>query len=229
MFDLETLGLRPGAVIISIGACIMSEKDMHDKEHQFDQNVTRESQPESGGFHVLQSTVDWWAEQSEKARNALVDNQVSIQDAIEKFHAWAAKYPEPRALWCAGPHFDYALYAETCRLCDIKPLFEFWMVRDVRTAKDMAYMRKEDTKLAVPPRVRETLVDHHALSDCIRQTYEVLAARKRIAAGVTECGLNPSTDQQDDRRTKRPRNADERAAHLEKLQCWLAEARQMCL
>lgn len=179
MVDLETLGLRPGAVILSIGACVMDEKRMHDKQHQFDQNVSRSSQTERGGFHVLKETQDWWETRPEAARNALLANQLSIRKAIDKFHAWAERYPEPRFFWCAGPHFDYALYAEACRLCDMKPLFEYWAVRDVRTAKDLVRMSKEDAKLAVPLAVRARLVKHHALSDCIQQTYEVLAARER--------------------------------------------------
>lgn len=188
MVDLETLGLRPGAVILSIGACVMDEKRMHDKQHQFDQNVSRSSQTERGGFHVLKETQDWWETQPEAARNALIANQLSIRKAIDKFHAWAERYPEPRFFWCAGPHFDYALYAEACRLCDMKPLFEFWAVRDVRTAKDLVRMSKEDAKLAVPLAVRARLVKHHALSDCIQQTYEVLAARER-ASGVSSTRL----------------------------------------
>ena len=188
MVDLETLGLRPGAVIRSIGACHMDPKRMHDKKHQFDQNVTRTSQTERAGFHVFPDTVEWWDQQSEAARNALLVNPVHIRKALEKFHAWAEQYPEPRFFWCAGPHFDYALYAEACRLCDMKPLFEFWAVRDVRTAKDLVRMSKEDAKLAVPLSVREKLVKHHALSDCIQQTYEVLAARER-ASGVSSTRL----------------------------------------
>ena len=126
-----------------------------------------------------------WEKQSEAARNALLVNPVHIRKAINAFHAWAERYPEPRFFWCTGPHFDYALYAEACRLCNIKPLFEFWAVRDVRTAKDLVRMSKEDAKLAAPLAVREKLVDHHALSDCIKQTYEVLAARERAASAGT--------------------------------------------
>jgi hypothetical protein len=55
----------------------------------------------------------------------------------------------------------------------------------VRTAKGIVRMSKEDAKLAAPLAVREKLVDHHALSDCIKQTYEVLAARERAASAGT--------------------------------------------
>ena len=99
MGDLKPLGLRPGAAILSSGACGMDKARMHDKQHQFDQNVTRTSQTERGGFHVLPDTVEWWKKQSDAARNALLANPANIRRAPDAFHAWAERCAEPRFFW----------------------------------------------------------------------------------------------------------------------------------
>jgi DNA polymerase III epsilon subunit-like protein len=178
MIDLETGGTRPGCAIYSIGACVMQKDLIHAPQHQFYQNVT---QRPARGFHTDQATLDWWAQQSPEARAVLEHNQIPIKSALAAFHEWAAQYPEPRRFWACGSHFDYSIYAAACHLTDTPVAFKFWLVRDTRTALDVAGVSKKDADKAIPSDVREKLVKHHALSDCIEQTYHVLYAQKAVA------------------------------------------------
>lgn len=101
----------------------------------------------------------------------------------QAFHEWAARYPAPRRFWACGPHFDYSIYAEACRLTDVtQDVFEYWAVRDTRTALDVAGVSKKDAAATIPSDVRKKLVKHHALSDCIEQTYHVWYAQEAAAA-----------------------------------------------
>jgi DNA polymerase III epsilon subunit-like protein len=178
MVDLETLGVRPGCAIIAIAACVMDKKRMGDPAHQFYQNVKPLT---DRGFHSDPTTIAWWEKQDAKARDILEHDQIPISSALAAFHVWAEKYPEPRRFWACGPHFDFSIYAEACRLVDVTPAFKFYDVRDTRTALDMAGISKKDADEMIPDDVRKTIVPHHALSDCIQQTYHVWFARDCVS------------------------------------------------
>lgn len=177
MVDIETGGVRPGCAIYAIGACVMRKDLIHQPQHQFYQNVV---QRPARGFHTDQKTLDWWAQQSPEARAVLEHDQIPIKSALVAFHTWAAQYPEPRRFWACGPHFDYSIYAEACRLTNTPVAFKFWLVRDTRTALDVTGVSKKDADKAIPADVRKKLVKHHALSDCIEQTYHVWYAQEAV-------------------------------------------------
>ncbi len=173
MVDLETLGLRPGCVLLSIGACTIHE--FLDPNNQFYQNISVESQPPSDGFHVNPLTEQWWSTQPLEARQALEVNQITLKQALIKFHDWIATYPEPYTFWAQGPHFDYSIYEEACRLTNTSSPFRFFMVRDTRTVYDLGGVLKHEVEYE-----RSGLVMHHALSDCIEQTYRLIANRQNL-------------------------------------------------
>lgn len=179
MVDFKTGGVRPGCAIYAIGACVMQKALVHQPQHQFYQNVV---QRPARGFHVEQAKLYWWAQRSPEARAVLEHDQIPIKSALVAFHTWAAQYPEPRRLWVSGSQFDYAIYAETCRLTDVPPtVFDYWLVCDTRTALYVTDISKKDANKTIPADVREKLVPYHALSDCIEQTYHVWYAQEAVA------------------------------------------------
>ena len=150
MVTLETDGLSPGSHIRSISACVMDKDRIHDAVHQFDQLV--------GGS------------QTDKPR-ARTAKRVPITLAINRFHQWVVGYPSPHFFWCCGSHVYYAIYAETCQSLGIQTPFQYYNVRDTRTAMEVRGIDHAKAKALIPDEVKKVLVIGCPVSDCIKQTY----------------------------------------------------------
>lgn len=114
MLDLETLGTRPGSVILSIGAV---EFDLRvGLGREFYVEISQYSSRHIG-FTVDQDTVDWWEEQSAEARGLLARTSsggLLPHVALQQFNAWLS--PDP-LVWGNGAAFDNALLREACARC----------------------------------------------------------------------------------------------------------------
>jgi len=169
MIDLETLGTRPGSVILSIGACAFEshgfEYEIPD-EHTFYQNISVESS-KAVGLTVDQATIDWWKKQSEVAKDALRVDQIPVRDALAKFTLWFRKV-RGKHLWSHGATFDIPLIEAACRAVEpqILPPWKFWDARDTRTIYDLAGIEPD----------RSSGTHHNALDDSINQARAVQQA-----------------------------------------------------
>lgn len=108
--DIETLGTRPGSVIRSIGACLFdpAQSDrVNAASPSFYANITHESCTDAG-LTVDQSTIDWWKKQPVEARRALLDNQMSLRDALESLVAFC-RIEGVRFVYGYGATFDPVL------------------------------------------------------------------------------------------------------------------------
>ena len=165
MLDLETLGTKPGCVIVSIGACVF---DMEGVQKKFYSVVDVTKEPI--GLTVDPGTVAWWVEQSSEARAVFATLQrVPITDAIESFRHWW-ELSEAKFCWCHGASFDApileAVYAATERAAP----FKFYDIRDTRTLYALTEI--------YPDRAKGT--HHNALDDAIAQAEAVIAGYKAL-------------------------------------------------
>lgn len=86
MLDLETFSEKSNALITSISAVVFTmDGEIHD---EFEVHIDIESSLASG-FTISKGTLLWWLEQSEEAKNLLVEGQkkdsVQVMDALQKF------------------------------------------------------------------------------------------------------------------------------------------------
>lgn len=162
MVDLETMGLRPDAAIISIGAVFFDETSMGDK---FYCPIHLES-AKAIGMTTDKSTEDWWAKQSEDARAAWDSPDAPlILDVMVKFSEFVRKGGQDVRIWGNGASFDPVILESAYRLLDADPPWKFYNVRCFRTMKSMF------TYFPVP----RSGTHHHALDDAIHQTKELQA------------------------------------------------------
>lgn len=144
MLDLETLSTRANARILAIGAVAFSaENGVYDR---FYQPITTPKVEilrnfnDAGGFHVSDSTLNWWAQQSEAARAVFDDpNNVDINTALLSFTVWVAQYAntENVRMWGNGASFDNAILSTAYALCEQEPPWKFYNDRCYRTVKNM--------------------------------------------------------------------------------------------
>ena len=174
MIDLETMGTRPDAPIIAIGA-VSFDVDPDWKWQHFDLNVDLQSAVTTGA-KIDPSTVLWWMKQSSEARAAFDTKGVEVVTALLKLDAWFSEVSGGSdavdlmldGVWGNGASFDNTILAETYKRVGMTPPWPFWKDRCYRTVKSMypdVHMERSGTH-------------HNALDDAISQAKHLLEINK---------------------------------------------------
>lgn len=130
MGDLETLGVRPGSIIRSLGAVVFDPKT-GDLGAEFYANITVLS-CEKAGMTVDQSTLDWWEQQSDAAKEALLIEQRPLIEVLADFTEWW-RANQCEFIWGHGASFDPVLLESAYTAVGAPPPWKFWNVRCCRT------------------------------------------------------------------------------------------------
>lgn len=187
MIDLETMSTRADAAIVSIGAVAFEvvdrpnditdmdfyglvEQDMLGEE--FYVNVDLQSCIDAG-LAVDAGTIYWWLQQSEAARNALLDTtkpRLHLHRALQAFSDFFNKVGA-EFLWAHGTSFDIAILGNAYLKSHIKNTpWIYNKVRDTRGLYDMFE--------AWPQKNVGTA--HNALDDAKSQAIAVVAAYQKF-------------------------------------------------
>lgn len=159
-FDLETLGNTTTAPIIQIGAVAFKE-DSDTLIDEFFVNIKWESLKKYD-FNMDYSTIQWWLQQSEAARNSIVQDQThSIDKALYEFTQWLEKLGgASNFYYWTHATFDPPILVNAYRQCGKTCTIPFRLHRDIRTlhwiAGDVEVERKG--------------VSHNALDDAKYQS-----------------------------------------------------------
>jgi hypothetical protein len=173
MIDLETLGTRPDAAIISIGAATFDRKT----GEIFERFHVRVS-PDLDKYSVDLSTIRWWLTQSEEARQSLAQEVIPLADGLVSLRRWWANAARPEAcVWAFPATFDLpilenAMREEFSSHMWSKTMWKYDATRDMRTLCDLASITKEQ-------RVKPKLA-HDALSDCEAQIATLVLAMEKL-------------------------------------------------
>lgn len=181
MLDLETMGNKALAPIVSIGA-VFFDPATGETGGEFYQVISLESsmyfgaKPDAG-------TILWWLKQSPEARSAiLVDDAVGLVEALENFDGFvadnAANGSASVQLWGNGSSFDCTILESAFELADTPFPIKHWNFRDVRTVVELGK--------AVGLNARYEIAfegdQHNALDDAHHQVKYVSAIWQRLTA-----------------------------------------------
>lgn len=172
MLDLETLGTRPGSVILSVGA-VQFDPKTGATGAEFYRNIDR-VRSKRAGLTVDPETELWWAKQSREAQHVLEANCVSFGEAHADFLKFWAECGADR-VWAHGASFDPPMYESACRVMKLSAPWTYKMIRDTRTIYDLAGLDQS----AVPSEG----VHHYAVDDCRFQIKCVALAWALIDGG----------------------------------------------
>ena len=143
MVDLETLGTKSNAVILSIGAARFFPKEEGIMEH-FEVFVDPESCVRAG-LVMDASTVMWWMhEDRDLARKELMScPRLQLPTALAMFADWLKG---DRPVWGNGGTFDNVILRNAYGACGITTPWKYWNDRCYRTMKsqypDVKMLRK---------------------------------------------------------------------------------------
>jgi hypothetical protein len=158
MIDLETMGNRPSAPIIAIGAAMFDKDEVHD---EFYVVVDLADSVAEGGV-MDPSTVLWWMKQSDEARAEFQREGMPLRAALDSFQAWISGV-ELDGVWGNGASFDNVILSESYRRMGSEAPWPFWKDRCYRTVKSMA---------VVP--MSRTGTHHNALDDARDQALHLM-------------------------------------------------------
>ena len=178
MIDLETLATTPDAAILTIGAVRFDPFGDEINEPKMDSFYVRVDIDSCNEYNLVTNdgTIEWWAQQSKEAQYEAFENpdRLHLKEAFEKLYkfCWGSKY-----VWANGAAFDIPICETVYRRIGKAIPWNFWQVRDVRTAFD----------LGINPQ-RPTVTAHNALADAYEQAIGIQRVYNTLRCSTTSSG-----------------------------------------
>jgi hypothetical protein len=172
MVDLETLGLDPAAVIVSIGAVIYDESRI-DSKFYTELSIAHQTKL---GRTLNDGTLAFWAEQSDAARAPLTRAQhgLELKQALQDLDTFIHSVGTDTQVWGNGAGFDLAILKHA--YAQIGNGAEPWSHRQERCFRTLRALYPDVEREAEPA------VEHNALDDAYAQALHHQLIIARIAA-----------------------------------------------
>lgn len=163
MLDIETLGLKPGSIVVSVGA-VSFDRSTGKMGSEF-YSVIDINDSEQKGLTIEAGTAGWWLNQSEDARKVFSDETMRAASSLEavsaEFQSWGMGQNMPRAhVWAQGD-MDFQVWGAAMDAVSVVRPWAFWKQKDTRTAYEICGF---DAKS-----VERDGVYHNALDDAKHQ------------------------------------------------------------
>lgn len=169
MVDIETLGTKPGSLILSIGAVRFDKDGLH---KEFYRNVEALSSL-MAGFTVDPDTVRFWNNQPFDTRAILFNSPVKIEHVL--FHLTDFIHRDTR-VWAKGPDFDLVMLQAAYEKIGERIPWSYRNTRDVRTILDIGVRAGCHAPDLFPP----TIQKHSALEDAKYQANQVITVYNKL-------------------------------------------------
>lgn len=136
MVDLETLGTKPGSVIVSIGAVKFGKGGLGEEFY----GVVDLESCQKCGLTIDPGTVQWWMQQSDEARKVFSETNDSLFNVLSAFTRFIGTSNEAKRkakVWGNGADFDNVLLAEAYKAVNLDAPWMFYNNRCYRTLKNL--------------------------------------------------------------------------------------------
>ncbi|WGL95323.1 3'-5' exonuclease [Arsenophonus nasoniae] len=178
MIDLETMGTRPTAAILSIGA-VFFDPESGLLGDEFYERIDLNSVMQHKETTVEADTIKWWLTQSSEARREIVkDGLISIQQALARFSGFItlSSVPDTLKVWGNGATFDNIILRSTYERFGFSVPWRWFNDRDVRTAVEFGRCLNFDPKRDMPFEG----IQHNALADAKHQAKYLSTIWKKV-------------------------------------------------
>lgn len=183
MVDIETLGTKPGCIVLTVGAALFvpqtgEVKSTFYERIAFEDSVLR-------GLVVEPDTYAWWQKQDEEARKEAFSGEKNLSEVALAFEQWVRSHKGVQDFWCQGTDFDYPIWEAAFKRGSIANFpVKFYQKRDTRTVYsvagfDPAMLTREGTY-------------HNALDDTLHQIRCVHECYRRLGMAATP--TTPASD-----------------------------------
>jgi len=169
MLDLETLGTKPGSIILSIGACVFTMQSGPDETKTF-YGVLDTKEQESLGLTKDAKTIRWWGDHK-AAWNEATARAAPVKRELLRFHKWWHQH-KAVWMWCQGANFDGPLLQNLYAKFNLKEPWIYYNTRDTRTVYHMCKVPKNA--------IKQQGTSHNALDDAMHQARMVAFGARKI-------------------------------------------------
>ncbi len=173
MIDLETLGTRADAVILSIGAVKFDLASGKIDDKGFYASVSIESNQDFGR-RIQEDTLLWWLKQEIAAQSVFHEEKIALPQALEDFSDWVGS--DDYEVWSNGADFDISMLAHAYAQIQMEAPWKFWASNCFRTYKKLPGAK--NIAAAVP----FAGVKHNALADAFHQAQVAQAIHSALFA-----------------------------------------------
>ena len=169
MIDIETLGTKPGCIVLTVGAARFDPLTGETSDHFYEAISFKNSVLQ--GLFCDPNTHAWWQKQHEEARKAAFAGEKSLSDVAKAFSSWS-RDAAVEHWWCQGSDFDFPIWEEAMKAAKASSPWKFWQKRDTRTLYAVADFDAKNFP-------REGTY-HNALDDSLHQIRCVHECYRRI-------------------------------------------------
>lgn len=161
MIDIETLGTKPGCVILSISA-VGFDINTGETLDIFHQNIDIDSSMDRG-LKIEKETILWWLKQPKEAQEKITEHTGhKLRNTLMLFNQWIYNnFPEDVKVWGNSARFDFGILQFTFDIFNYKLPWQHYNERDVRSLVAFAPEIKEELKFEG--------IKHHGIDDCKHQ------------------------------------------------------------
>lgn len=161
MIDLETLGTKPGSVILSISA-VAFDINTGESLDIFHQNIDVNDSIKQG-LKVDIETILWWFKQPKEAQNKIIEHTGhKLRNTLVRFWQFVHDYTSNDVkVWANSARFDLGILQSAFDLYNFDLPWKHQNERDVRTLVSFAPEIKKQTEFEGIP--------HYGIDDCKHQ------------------------------------------------------------
>jgi len=185
MLDIETLGTGRDACMVSLGALMFDPTtgEIADLNSLEAMHLHVDLEKSSSPGTIDPSTVSWWMQQSQEARDSLFNPRdqsgllrpkLPLETVLLRFSVWLESYKREGRdvpVWSNGPLFDERIIREASERMGLRDPFHFRSSRCFRTAMQLA----KDAGISITKDITPPFffIKHNALHDCWMQARAV--------------------------------------------------------
>tara|TARA_R110002051_G_scaffold325727_1_gene430541 strand:- start:44 stop:565 length:522 start_codon:yes stop_codon:yes gene_type:complete len=162
MIDIETLGTKPGSLILSIAA-VNFNIESGESGSIFQQDIDLDSSVKQG-LKIDASTVLWWLKQSTIAQRTITEcsHRNELKNVLRRFGMWISDYcSKDVKVWGNSARFDLGLLDAAYDACNMRLPWNHFNEADVRTLVMFAPEIKKETEFEG--------IKHSPIDDCKHQ------------------------------------------------------------
>jgi len=168
MIDLETLGVLPDTVIMTLGAVKFDPYGDAEPHSELYMRLDVEEQTEVYSRTILDDTLAWWATQPQEIQDeAFGDHdRTSVEDFVRQLNRWCVGLD---VLWCQGPTFDFVILEDFYRMVGQPSPWAYWQIRDSRT---LFALMPTDPRKQIQQQLHNALADSYFQAKCVQKCYK---------------------------------------------------------
>lgn len=181
MLDIETLGTKPGCVVLTVGA-VAFDPTTGQTSHPFYEAIEFKDAVLTG-MVVEPDTYAWWQQQDAEARRQAFAGGQTLDAVVSAFTSWSRGLSVDH-WWAQGADFDFPIWEAAIKTSRGKVPWRFWQKRDTRTLYSVAGFDSKNM-----PRDGTY---HNALDDCMHQVRCVHESYRMIGLAHTPVTTMPT-------------------------------------